>query len=187
MPYFGIYYTFFKGSYVNDLNIEDLLDDSSEPSSKSVGGSLATPGAAVTDPKLKPPAKKNGRPFGSFQFDTPQELQELVDKYFSTPESKPWTMSGLALALNIDRGTLLDYKNRNGYGKIVNAAKAKIEVQVEQMLLTKGGPNPAGVIFNLANNYKEHWHQKQEQDIQVSGKEGAPKISVVFTSENPNK
>jgi hypothetical protein len=115
-----------------------------------------------------------------FKFATPEDLQIAVDKYFADPESKPWRMSGLAYYLGVSRVCLLDYKNRTKYGQIVERAKDKIEASIEQLLLERGGPSPAGIIFNLHNNYS--WRQKSEQDINVGGQENNPvKIQVNFT------
>ena len=117
---------------------------------------------------------------GPFKFETPETLQAAIDSYFADPENKPFRVSGLAYHLGVSRVCLLDYQNRSRYGKIVERAKDKIEASIEALLLEKGGPNAAGVIFNLHNNYR--WRQKSEQDINVGGQESNPvRIQVNFT------
>lgn len=113
------------------------------------------------------------------KYKTVAELQAMVDRYFEIETI--YTISGLAVALGTNRVTLLDYKSRSGYGKVINEAKAKVEAFVEKRLLDKGY-NAAGAIFNLCNNYGR-WHQKQEQDLNIGGQANNPiRINVNFTN-----
>ena len=108
-----------------------------------------------------------------FKFKTTQALKQGIDSYFADPSTKPWCMAGLAVHLGTTRCTLLDYRGRNGYDKLIIAAKAKIEAATEQLLMKEKGPHPGGVIFNLANNYGR-WYQKTEQktELKVEGQIG---------------
>jgi hypothetical protein len=134
---------------------------------------------AIANSRAPVPAPKKFPKPAPMRWKTHQELQALVDAYFERETT--WTMSGLALALNTSRATLLDYKGRNGYAHIINTAKAKIEEFVEKKLLERG-LSPAGPIFNLCNNYK-NWHQKQEQDLNIGGQANNPiRINVNFTN-----
>jgi hypothetical protein len=74
-------------------------------------------------------------------------------------KQRPYTISGLALALNTTRETLLDYQAKKTYSDTIKAAKARCEAYVEERLFDS---NAAGVIFNLKNNYQ--WVDKQEVD-----------------------
>lgn len=79
---------------------------------------------------------------------------------------KPYTISGLALALGTSRRTLLDYEQRNDdFSHTIKKAKARCEEFAEEQLFTS--KNTAGVIFNLKNNY-ESWVDKQEQKIDAT-------------------
>ncbi|MGW8439963.1 terminase small subunit [Paenibacillus sp. S33] len=131
-----------------------------------------------------------GRPL---KFESAEELQAKIDSYFEscyeevwtrevdgegketwTPSLdrhgnvekhlvKPFTISGLAVHLETDRKTLLNYEDREEFFLTVKRAKARIENFTEETLLTT--KNPAGVIFNLKNNYG--WQDKQ--DVGLSG------------------
>ena len=80
--------------------------------------------------------------------------------------TKPYTISGLALALGTTRRTLLDYEQRDDdFSHTIKKAKARCEEFVEEQLFTS--KNTAGVIFNLKNNY-ESWVDKQEQKIDAT-------------------
>jgi hypothetical protein len=113
-----------------------------------------------------------------FKFKTVEALQAALDKYFADPNEVPWTISGLAFYLGSNRCVLLDYQGRNGYGTLIRAAKDQIEASIEKRLVKPDGAPPAGIIFNLCNNWSR-WHQRQEttstvtanvnSDVKVSG------------------
>jgi len=103
-----------------------------------------------------------GRPL---KFKTVQELQEKIDDYFESCKNikgdliRPYTITGLALALDTSRKVLLDYENRDDeYSYTIKKAKLRIENFAEESLFTS--KQTAGVIFNLKNNYG--WQDKQE-------------------------
>ena len=97
------------------------------------------------------------------KFKSVKELQDQIDQYFAhckETEEIP-TICGLALALDCDRKTLLNYETLKGYERFfltIKKAKLRIENGIEQRLLK--GRNPAGTIFNLKNNFG--WKDKQE-------------------------
>ena len=108
--------------------------------------------------------KKNkvGRPL---KFKTPEELQRKIDKYFENcrTEKRPFTITGLALALDANRETLLNYEERDEFFGAVKKAKLMCQNYAEECLFT--ARQVAGTIFNLKNNYG--W--KDTQDISHSG------------------
>ena len=95
------------------------------------------------------------------KFKSVKSLQNAIDKYFLECEQKgkPYTVSGLAYALDTTRRTLLDYEEKDGYSHVIKKAKSKIEAFNEELLYSKDVPT-VGVIFNLKNNYD--WKDKQE-------------------------
>ena len=106
---------------------------------------------------------EGGRPS---KFKSVEELQEAIDKYFEECDErgKPYTVSGLAYALDTTRRTLLDYEEKDEYSHTIKKAKAKIESFNEELLYSKDVPT-VGVIFNLKNNY--NWKDKQEIEADV--------------------
>lgn len=98
-----------------------------------------------------------GRPL---KYNSVEELQVLIDEYFSNCDStgKPYTITGLALALDMTRQGLINYEEREEFLDTIKKAKLKVEGYAEEQLY-KGG-NTAGVIFSLKNNYG--WVDKQE-------------------------
>lgn len=79
-------------------------------------------------------------------------------------EQKPYTMSGLARALGIDRATLLDYSRKEKFSRSIEAAKARCQEYAEGQLF---GPYANGAKFNLVNNYQGKyvpWADKQSVD-----------------------
>lgn len=135
-----------------------------------------------------------GRPL---KFKDPAQLQQKIDEYFGDcdphiitvkvkrvkdvggsywaeeevmSEQKPYLITGLALALDTSRHTLLDYQNPEHYPESVDEsmrdllintitrAKLKCESYAESQLFI--GRNPSGAQFSLKNNY--NYHDKQE-------------------------
>jgi len=102
--------------------------------------------------------RREGRPL---LFSTVQELETKLDDYFETMKTTrdiP-TITGMAVHLDVDRKTLLNYSNKDEFFPALKRAKAKCEAALESRALL-GGLNPAMTIFSLKNNYG--WVDKQE-------------------------
>jgi len=136
---------------------------------------------------------KGGRPL---KFKSAKELQQKIDEYFEScfeevwtqdedgkwlpvldrngnvikRQIRPFTITGLALALETTRETLLDYEDRDEFSYTIKAAKQRIENFTEEQLFTNR--NTTGVIFNLKNNYG--WTDKSEVDTNIGNKDGKP-------------
>lgn len=72
---------------------------------------------------------------------------------------RPFTVSGLADALDMSRQSLLNYSEKEEFFDTIMRAKRKCEVYAEEMLFDKNSTN--GAKFSLANNF-EGWREKQE-------------------------
>jgi len=87
------------------------------------------------------------------KYNSPDEMQEAVVKYFETVklERRPPTICGLALHLGfVSRNSLLDYEGYDeGFFCIIKAAKTKIEMYHEEQL---GAKHHGGHIFWLKAN-----------------------------------
>lgn len=90
-----------------------------------------------------------------------EKMQEKIDKYFIECELKeePPTVCGLALALDMDRVTLLEYEKLGEFSSTVKKAKLKIAANYERMMVSGKG-STVGLIFNLKNNFG--WRDQQE-------------------------
>lgn len=97
-----------------------------------------------------------------------KSLQKRIDSYFVLCDTneKPYTMTGLAIALDIDRKTLYNYSNDEQFSPLIKKAKAKVEEQLVTNALM-GKANPTFTIFNLKNNFD--WVDKQEKQVELSG------------------
>ena len=125
---------------------------------------------------------KGGRPR---KYTKAEQMQYKIDKYFEScfiaardergnimrdydgkvimRQIRPFTITGLALALDMDRRSLINYSKDEEFFPTIKKARLKIENYLEESLITGG--NSTGVIFNLKNNYG--WNDKQE--IEHSG------------------
>ena len=101
-----------------------------------------------------------------------EDIENKINDYFNycNENSKPFTMSGLALFLDCSRTTLYQYENElikfnnvseNDKQRIMNAvkrAKRMVEAYQEEQLFI--GKSPVGTIFSLKNNF--NWKDTQE-------------------------
>ena len=117
------------------------------------------------------------------KFQTVKEMQDKIDEYFDNCDNRiqsvyskaqdavieiinpePYTIEGLALSLEVDRETLLNYEKREGYEKYFGTVKrAKLKVQQSVVIHSFEGKNAAGSIFNLKNNFG--YKDKTEVDL----------------------
>ncbi len=123
---------------------------------------------------------KVGRPRA---FKSVEELQERIDEYFDHCDNRirqvfskkigdvveihdpePYTISGLAYSMGIDRDTILNYGKREEYFGTIKNARDKVHLDVERRLMEA---NSTGAIFNLKNNFG--WKDKTETDITTDG------------------
>lgn len=129
-----------------------------------------------------------GRPL---KFKSAKELQSKIDEYFEScydeqwimdgegkwypvldrhgniakVQVKPFTISGLAVYLDTNRQTLVNYENNAEFFDTIKKAKARIENYTEEQLYNTGAKNMVGIIFNLKNNYG--WQDKQEVGVEA--------------------
>ena len=80
---------------------------------------------------------------------------------------KPFTITGLANALDMTRETLLRYEEDKEFSDTIRKAKQKVEQYVEERLFDRDGIN--GAKFNLINNFN-NWSDKSEVDTTISNK-----------------
>ena len=97
---------------------------------------------------------------------------------------RPPSVSGLCLALGIDRSTWQNYasKKRNPrHAPVCAEAKMRIECYLEELLSTKE-KSVQGIIFNLEHNY---WRQglgeceEEQQDSAIEGMSMREKLELI--------
>lgn len=130
------------------------------------------------------------------KFAKPEDMQKAIDDYFEScfqiveikkgegeaqiietkrVQSRPYTVMGLALALNLSRQGLCEYAEKGEFSDIVKRAKQTVELNVEELLI--GGKNATGPIFWLKN----HADYKDKQEVEQSG---TITIEIVRFSDN---
>lgn len=93
--------------------------------------------------------------------ENPGQKKQLTQRQ----QVKPYTITGLANALELTRQGLLDYENRDEFADTIKRAKGLVEQYAEEQLFMQ--KNATGAIFNLKNNYG--WKDKTEQELTVKG------------------
>jgi hypothetical protein len=154
----------------------------------------------MSDQPTQEPEDKNpvGRPL---KYKTVEELDRAISAYFDMcdphtqrrvvdcginekgetiwrerevmTEQQPYTVSGLARSLGIDRDTLINYKKRDEFFGSVNAAYQRCHEYAESQLY---GRSATGAAFSLKNNWG--WKDRQE----LTGAEGAPLMPIGLDS-----
>lgn len=126
------------------------------------------------------------------KFESAEQMQELIDKYFTEcdgkplldengipirnkygkiirDDRKPYTVTGLALALGFTtRQALLNYEGKEEFVDTIRRAKSRVERYAEERLYDKDGAN--GAKFSLANNFKG-WSEKQQIEGSINTKQ----------------
>lgn len=148
-------------------NLQGIPDVTHEPlkvdNAKVIKATPVTPTVSPTPDDIA----RIGRPP---LFETPEQMQEIIDEYFDWSDNRmisvynkdlgdnimisnpaPYTMSGLARRLGMDRRSFLNYSKKDEFFPTINAARQRIEEDVELRLME--GKNQAGAIFNLKNNF----------------------------------
>ncbi len=116
-----------------------------------------------------------GRPL---KFKSVELLQNKIEEYFLTTPKEEWTITGLALALDTSRETLLDYEDKEEYSDTVKKAKLMVENSYELDLKKSGR---TGTIFALKNF---NWKDKVEQEL--SNPDGNLKTIIINKSNGSN-
>jgi hypothetical protein len=126
------------------------------------------------------------RPFDFIDF-TPEEMQAKIEKYFTDTPDEELTVTGLALALKVDRHTLLNYEtyakeriDKNVLPEIITLikqAKMRVHNAYERDGRKKGG---AFNIFALKNF---DWTDQQKID-HTTGGEKISGFNYIIPSKN---
>lgn len=116
-----------------------------------------------------------GRPL---KFESVELLQNKIEEYFLTTPKEEWTITGLALALDTSRETLLDYEDKEEFSDTVKKAKLMVENSYELDLKKSGR---TGTIFALKNF---NWKDKVEQEL--SNPDGNLKTIIINKSNGSN-
>lgn len=124
------------------------------------------------------------------KYETAEEMQVLIDGYFTEIDAhnkdailkgfttliKPYTITGLALALDMSRKGLIEYSEKNEtFGNTIRKAKGKVERFNEEQLYRN--TQVTGIIFNLKNNFK--W--RDQQDLNHGGQDGDNPVQANLT------
>lgn len=105
---------------------------------------------------------ERGRPRA---FNSVEELEKKINKYFEycNKENKPYTMSGLAYYLDVDRKTIVNYTKDEQYFPTIKRARDRVQMQLEENALMNIS-NSTFTIFNLKNNFD--WKDKIETNTE---------------------
>lgn len=122
---------------------------------------------------------KGGRPL---KFESPEQIQVLIDEYFDQCDEKeePYTITGIALALNCDRETLTNYTKRDEFFDTIKIAKLRVENYLEKCLYRPAGVT--GLIFNLKVNF--HWPDSFDLKHGLPDNSLPKKITVEFVDSD---
>jgi hypothetical protein len=140
-----------------------------------------------------------GRPLS---FKNVEELEAAIDAYFDYCDNRlkqvhskegesyaianpePYTMSGLAYALGVDRKTIINYQRKDEYFHTINRARARVEADIDRRMNDKETFTP-GLIFNAKVNFG--WIDQTNIDVTTNGKDmPAPILGNVTNVSSDN-
>lgn len=98
-------------------------------------------------------------------FNSVEELESKINDYFEycNKENKPYTMSGLAYYLDVDRKTIVNYTKEEEYFPTIKKARDRVQMQLEENALMNIS-NSTFTIFNLKNNFD--WKDRIETNTE---------------------
>jgi len=99
--------------------------------------------------------RKVGRPL---KIETPKQMENILNEYFKTTDENKITITGICLALGLDKSTFYDYEKIEEYKDIVKQARMIVENSYEISLRENGR---TGDIFALKNF---GWRDKVEYE-----------------------
>lgn len=117
-------------------------------------------------------------------FESAEEVEKKITEYFEycdnktkeihseklgdmiVPDPEPYTMSGLAYWLGMDRKSLLNYSKKDKFFPTIKQARSRVEADVERRMNHKDTFTP-GLIFNAKNNFG--WDDKSSVDHTTKG------------------
>ena len=113
-----------------------------------------------------------------------QVYSKKSDSVIEVINPAPYTMSGLAYYLHMDRRSLLNYSKKADFFPTIKAARDRVALDVENRLMEGG--NAAGAIFNLKNNFD--WKDKTEVEgsgsIEVITRKHSAPVGTVADEDN---
>jgi len=155
------------------------------------------PKKTADEPQSTVEKHAGGRPL---VFKTPEDLSEKIEEYFTycdaktkeihseklgdmiVPDPEPYTLSGLAVWLGVDRKTLLNYSERDEFFPTIKQARARVEADLERRLSHKD-TFTTGLIFNAKNNFGWVDTPTTVQQINVGSDKGNAITFVDFKHE----
>ena len=105
---------------------------------------------------------KLGRPL---KYKTVEVIKPLIEAFFEDTPKDEWTITGLAIALDTSRKTLMEYEGKDEFSNTIKKAKDMVEYSYEIDLKKSGR---SGTIFALKNF---DWDDKTQTDITSKGKQ----------------
>lgn len=126
------------------------------------------------------------------KYKNKKELQKKIDEYFEScyrpvivfnkekcvnetvkdeegktikEQYRPFTVTGLADALDMSRQSLLNYAENEEFFDTITRAKRKCELYAEERLYDRDGNR--GAMFSLSNNFS-NWKDKQDINANVN-------------------
>ncbi|HHT9144712.1 MAG TPA: terminase small subunit [Candidatus Wunengus sp. YC61] len=102
-----------------------------------------------------------GRPL---KYPDPEVIRKIGEAFFDKCDESgdPYTITGLALALDTTREVLIDYEHREDFQHVIKYLKQRCQNYAEKKLFAH---NPTGAIFALKNY---GWTDKKE--VEQTGK-----------------
>lgn len=122
--------------------------------------------------------RRIGRPL---KIESPEQMQEILEEYFDSVPEEEITITGICLALGINKNTFYDYAKKDGFKEITDRARMIVENSYEISLRKNGR---TGDIFALKNfGWKDKLEDDEEDKDTTKAKELIVKIRGISKDE----
>lgn len=122
--------------------------------------------------------RRIGRPL---KIESPEQMQEILEEYFDSVPEDEITITGICLALGINKNTFYDYAKKDGFKEITDRARMIVENSYEISLRKNGR---TGDIFALKNfGWKDKLEDDEEDKDTTKAKELIVKIRGISKDE----
>ena len=106
--------------------------------------------------------RKIGRPM---KYETREQLEKRINKYFEEVSEEEITITGLCLYLGINKDTFYEYAKRDEFRETINLARLIVENSYELSLRRNGRTGDIFALKNFGWQDKMDIETKQEDGI----------------------
>lgn len=104
----------------------------------------------------------------TLKYKTPKAMERRLDAYFANTPIEQWTVTGLCLALKINKDTFYEYAKREGYSEVIDWARLQVEHSYELSMRKYGRSADIFAMKNFGWKDKIETENELKSEITIS-------------------